>query len=312
MKRVRSEKIPPKKLLEKAQRAAAKGQKDKALVLFESSVDDYLKQGFSLKALAAAKLAKIMLGSNPRVRALLIRLYDSIGLPGDSRKEFDEIAELLRKDLILIFQGLDQQEFTDFLDIMVIEQISKGEVVLKQGQSGQDIFIVVSGRLEVVRDTERISIMHPGDIFGELGYFLHARRSASVKAIEKCMLIRLPSKPLRELCRKYPSVNQKLEQIYSLRVLQKAGEDLAGDPLFDLRKDQITKVTFAKGQAITLNSEAEIFIVKHGAVEIDFMEKGMKKKQFPGPGGIIRKSMGNARAGTDVVLLKVRPMFDDD
>ncbi len=298
--------LSPKDILRLARHAGSKGNLEKALNLFESSVRAYLRQGSTLKAIAAAKSAKTILGARPKVEALLIRLYESMGLTGDAQKEFYESASLINKEDILLFKGLEQNEFVDFLDIMDILNTSKGQFILKQGTAGEEIYIIIEGKFEVVRDRNAVAIMDEGDIFGEIGFFHHTRRSAAVRAKSKGMLLKIPGKPLRDLCIKYPNVYNALESVYIERILKKAKEDLRIDPEFDLIKDDISYMHFAKGQEINPDHIRDITIVSHGVVEINYDEKGLNKKRFIGPGSVFRKPPGTAKANTDVDIICAR------
>lgn len=295
-----------KDLLRSAEKLAAEGHTGKASELFDACIREYLQKKLPFKALAAAKVAKTALGHRPRMHATLIRILFSMGLMGDALKEFSEGCTALKKDSAVILKKLTMDEFLDILEIMEILQIKKGSSVIEQGEKGEDIFIVLSGSLQVIRDGGIISTMHPGDVFGELGFFFHDLRSATVRAIRSCELARIPSKRLRELCSRRPGLMDSLEALYNERILKKASEDLRSKPIIDLDKDILTTEHFIKGQKICFDSTTDVTIIKHGVVELDYDEKGLKKKQFVKPGHILEHYTGTARASTDVEVIRAR------
>lgn len=76
-------------------------------------------------------------------------------------------------------------------------RFSSGDFVMKEGDSGTDIFFVKSGKLQVskkgLNDAEVIlCTVGVGEIVGEMGFLLHKNRSASVKAILDSELISIP------------------------------------------------------------------------------------------------------------------------
>lgn len=294
----------PKDLLRLAEKAAAKGDRQKALMLFESCIRQYLSLQMPFKALAAAKDAKTVLGPEPKVCALLIRLYVSMGLHGDARKEYEQCCGHLKKDKVPFLAGLHREAFVDLLDIIEVLSPRKGRDIVNQHESGEDIFIVLSGSFDVIRDCVRESVMGVGCIFGELGFFHHEKRSATVRATTKARLIKIPSEKLRRLAQRYSCVKDALEDIYTERTLKKASEDLRAHPLLDVYKDDLSSVYFSKGQTISFDLATDITIVKHGIVEIDYDEKGPVRKRFLKPGSIIERFSGTARANTDVELLR--------
>lgn len=294
--------IPPKVLLEEAHALATRGAMEEASARYQACIQAYLDKGLPLRALAAAKAARSALGDKPKIQALLIRIYTSLGLSGDAQKEYHTGAAMIAKDAIPLLRGLDQMEALDFLDIMELMPVKRGAWILKQGEKGEDIYLVASGSYEVVRDRERLAVMRTGDIFGEIGFFHHATRTASVRALDDGELIRLPAEPLRNLCRTYPSVAHALEQLYTARVIKKASEDLALKPA-DLTG--IRQLHFEKGKEIT--SLDGISVVKHGVVEVDYNEHGLNRKRFLGPGSVFKPTTDRVRANTDVDLILAHP-----
>ncbi|HQP31225.1 MAG TPA: cyclic nucleotide-binding domain-containing protein, partial [Deltaproteobacteria bacterium] len=219
--------VGPKDILSRAVALAARGESEQAARSFETCVKAYAQQGLPLRALAAAKAARSALGESPKVQAMLVRLYTELGLAGDAQKEIESGSKLVRKDAIPLLKGLGNDEMTDLLDIMELLPVKKGAYVVRQSEKGEDLYLVAAGTYEVMRDALRVSLMHAGDVFGEIGFFHHAARSASVRAMEDGMLIRLPADELRGLCRKYPALAHALERLYFARVIKKASEDLA-------------------------------------------------------------------------------------
>ncbi|MCU0596620.1 MAG: Crp/Fnr family transcriptional regulator, partial [Desulfobacterota bacterium] len=78
---------------------------------------------------------------------------------------------------------------TQFTDVTVLKY-KKGEQIIKQGDYGISIYIILNGYVEVFRESERANIvlgtLGPGDIFGEM-VFLNKGvevRSASVRALQ--------------------------------------------------------------------------------------------------------------------------------
>jgi len=298
-----------KELLKSAEKLAAGGDVEKAFELFDACIREYIQKKMPFKALGAAKVAKNALGRHPKIQAMLIRILLSMGLLGDALKEISESSAALKKDSAVILKKLTMDEFLDLLEIMEVVRVRKGHPVIEQGDKGEDIFLVLSGALEVVRDGEFISTMHPGDVFGELGFFFHDLRSATVRAIRSCELARIPSPRLRELCSRRPGLMDSLEALYNERILKKASEDLRSKPIIDLDKDILTTEHFNKGQQICFDSTTDVTIIKHGIVELVYTEKGLQKKQFIKPGHILGHFSGTAHASTDVEVIRARIDF---
>ncbi len=80
---------------------------------------------------------------------------------------------------------------------------SKGSVIVHQGDPGDTMFLVESGRCEVYVEespghTITIALMGPDDFFGEMALISEETRTASVRALEDCKLLTLDRKTLYE------------------------------------------------------------------------------------------------------------------
>ncbi|HVS13233.1 MAG TPA: cyclic nucleotide-binding domain-containing protein [Thermoanaerobaculia bacterium] len=73
-----------------------------------------------------------------------------------------------------------------------IREVARGDHIIREGESGHEVYILASGRVEVYRtiDDERVSLreMGPGEVFGEMAILTSSPRTASVVALEDCVL----------------------------------------------------------------------------------------------------------------------------
>ncbi|MDT8274031.1 MAG: cyclic nucleotide-binding domain-containing protein [Desulfomonilia bacterium] len=301
----------PRELLRDAQRAASRGEGKKALELYEACIREYLLQRMPFKAIAAAKNARTALGATPRVQSLIVRLYSSINLHGDAREILSHTASSLKKSDLSLLRELGQEEFLDLLEIMEVVIVPRGQSIFREYDAGEDLYIVVTGSLAVFREGKRRAVLSDGDIFGELGFFRHECRSATLKALKKSTVLKLPAGPLRGLCRRYPRVQEILEEIYSLRVVTKAREDLGIDDSLISEAADFSQALFCKGQDIPIDPATEITLIKHGIVEINYDERGLPMKRFLKPGSIVHGSSFRLKAHTDAEILQTRACTDD-
>ncbi len=88
--------------------------------------------------------------------------------------------------------------------------VSPNEVVLKQGSSGQSMYVVVQGELVVSRDGVELSRMGPGDHFGEQALVDAQPRSASVTSTKFGSLITIDRQALDEFCQREPELGNRV------------------------------------------------------------------------------------------------------
>ena len=87
--------------------------------------------------------------------------------------------------------------------VVARKSVSRGAVVLAAGDLTDSLYIVLSGRLKVMMsDTEGkeviLSILGPGEFFGEMGLIDDSPRSASVLAIEPCELLSISKRDFKK------------------------------------------------------------------------------------------------------------------
>ncbi len=81
----------------------------------------------------------------------------------------------------------------------------KGELVVEEGDSSDDVFIIGAGSVEVCKEVpgskrrQRLAELHAGECFGELGLLDRKPRSASIRALEPTRLWALSVNDVRAL-----------------------------------------------------------------------------------------------------------------
>lgn len=76
-------------------------------------------------------------------------------------------------------------------------EVPRGRVILREGEEADALWMLVSGEVAVSARgessrTHRLRTMGPGSYFGEIGLLERIPRTATVKALEACVLYRLP------------------------------------------------------------------------------------------------------------------------
>ena len=85
-----------------------------------------------------------------------------------------------------------------------------GESVVREGDPGETLFVVLEGEGKVVRAGKKVGTVVPGDFFGELAAIDAQPRSASVVAVTPLRVLRLFRRHLMALLYDEPQVTLKL------------------------------------------------------------------------------------------------------
>ena len=95
-----------------------------------------------------------------------------------------------------------------------------GDIVIGQGDTGDALYIVAKGKVEVSRKESKsrgsrediLAILGPGEFFGETALFGDSVRTATVKAKTACLLLRLTQSEILNLAQEHPEIERRLEE----------------------------------------------------------------------------------------------------
>lgn len=106
-----------------------------------------------------------------------------------------------------------------------------GQVVIREGDPGDDLFIILRGKIRLHKDETFITYLESGAHLGEMALVDRTPRSASATAEEKSRILVLTRKDFYEIIRKHPPLAVKLlwsfVQVLADR-LRKTTADLSG------------------------------------------------------------------------------------
>lgn len=137
-------------------------------------------------------------------------------------KKNDLIAFLKKTN---IFSELSEEEIELVANAIISKTFQKNETIIHEGEKGQDLFILKSGKAEIVKEHPpyppvQIALVGPGETFGEMSLLEKTPRSASVRALEttEALVLDLASvehlhnKIVKGLSRKLSSILRKTDQ----------------------------------------------------------------------------------------------------
>ncbi len=68
------------------------------------------------------------------------------------------------------------------------KEFNKGDIIINEGETPEEFFEMVSGLAEVRQNEKKVGYIYEGEFFGEISLLTEKFRSATVIAIEKCMV----------------------------------------------------------------------------------------------------------------------------
>jgi CRP-like cAMP-binding protein len=106
-----------------------------------------------------------------------------------------------------------------------IELYAQGEFVVRQGETGEELYLCLSGTLQVLHQPDNgeqreVARLAPGGLFGEIAQLTGQARNASVRAATSCELLVLRKPAFVQVLRETPA----LAELISERLAQRRAE----------------------------------------------------------------------------------------
>ncbi len=131
--------------------------------------------------------------------------------------------KILRLKGIELFEGLSVGEFAAVASVTEEIVYPAGEFVIKEGDTGETMYLIVSGEVSVVKglgqDQEiELARIGTGDYFGEMALVDDIVRSATVRTEKESRLLVLHKQEFKEIVREYPQITLQICKVLSARI----------------------------------------------------------------------------------------------
>lgn len=104
-------------------------------------------------------------------------------------------------------------------------EVDAGTVLCREGEIGNQFFVIVDGTVKIMRKGRRIAQRENGEFFGEIALLEDVPRTATVTAETPLRMFVLTSVQFKHLVAESPKVESKV-----LRALARRLADLSSDP----------------------------------------------------------------------------------
>jgi CRP/FNR family transcriptional regulator, cyclic AMP receptor protein len=119
---------------------------------------------------------------------------------------------------VSLFQGCSTKELEKIAKASDEITMSAGTLIVDQGQTGREAFIVVEGEVEVKRNGRRVASLGPGAIVGELSLLDHGPRTATATCETDCTLLVIDSRRFTGVLDAVPAISHKLLATLATRI----------------------------------------------------------------------------------------------
>jgi small-conductance mechanosensitive channel/CRP-like cAMP-binding protein len=116
-----------------------------------------------------------------------------------------------------LFRGFDSAERADLAARMRPHELAAGQVVVRQGDSGESLYVLAEGILDVERDRGEGSPIRdrlaPGEVFGEVSLLTGQPRSATVAAAFDALVYEIHREDLDPIMHRRPEIAEGLATV---------------------------------------------------------------------------------------------------
>jgi len=124
-----------------------------------------------------------------------------------------------------IFNGLSEDVVNRFAKDSKRIHASQGEAIIAENSWGNNLFFICKGKVEISKELDdhetpfaQLSVLGPGEFFGEMGVINDEPRSASVIALEEVELLAIPKEVFTNITFTHPVVMFNLMRTLSGRL----------------------------------------------------------------------------------------------
>ncbi len=148
------------------------------------------------------------LGGKDNITGVLL----SVGEPGE-RDESRAKQLQLKRDVLAqmrLFRPLNDRELLRVLEVTEVVPYGDGEYVMREGETGDELFIVLSGQVKIMRGDSVLTTLQAGAHVGEMALVRNQPRSASVVSDGESELLVIRRPDFFELLRNEQGLAVKL------------------------------------------------------------------------------------------------------
>ncbi|MEO7921493.1 MAG: GGDEF domain-containing protein [Thermoanaerobaculia bacterium] len=118
--------------------------------------------------------------------------------------------------------------FPELRSLGIEEPVEAGRLLWREGDPGDEVVVLLEGTLDVVHETEGECVLlrklFKGALLGEIAALDGRGRSASVRAVTACRILRIGAAPLRDLLQVRPDLYDEFFRVQADRVRSLTGQ----------------------------------------------------------------------------------------
>ncbi|KAB0501145.1 Crp/Fnr family transcriptional regulator [Pseudomonas moorei] len=132
----------------------------------------------------------------------------------------------------LLSDAIARLKQPEFRSTNGFQRVSSGEVLIRQGDEADHVFVIIEGHAEAFVDGQKVGDVPKDEIIGAMAVFTGERRNASIVSSEPSTIMRIPKDQFMSLAQSNPKIAGSLIESMARRI--------------DLLNKQVTQLTAQK------------------------------------------------------------------
>ena len=202
---------------------------DQAIRDYKKIAEIQIENGFILKAIAVYKKILKIQPSNAEVENLLNNLSERLTLSESEQEALKDVPPVREQQPVVkleienkLLKDLTPDEFKQVVAKLNLRHYEKGSVIVKEGDPGSSLFIVVRGEVRVLTQTPMkkevfLANLGEGEFFGEIALLTGKPRTATIITNTASELLELTKDDYEKIIARYPNVKKVVEEFHLQR-----------------------------------------------------------------------------------------------
>ena len=131
------------------------------------------------------------------------------GIPSDVLQHFQRVP---------LFASVSKSGLRSIAGAATEVDVPAGKALVRQGEFGRELYVIVRGTADILKDGGKVSELAPGDFFGEMAFLCPGPRAASVVARSDMRLMVLDSRAMAVIAERQPVVARRLLETMARRL----------------------------------------------------------------------------------------------
>ncbi len=173
-----------------------------------------------------------------------------------------------------IFQSLNDHNIKELISFLRHKHFGRGDVIINKGDPGVKLFIIISGKVEVLGDDGvRIAFLEKGDVFGEMSLLSGDPVGATIKVAESARVLYIDGRDFRRVLNRFPSLQMYFARLLARRLAETNA--LMSEELASGITGKLSEIPPAElFQTLNMNNKTGVLTLQlsKGTAEVSFKE----------------------------------------